>query len=480
MTRHNLICTFAMAIAWCAAIPVWACQWCGGGALSYCPFESSICPTTAAYETGGGTDDPDLAPYVTQNSGWTSTSQGTSGMGRPVKLTWSIVPDGTQLPTGVSEPSSNSNLIEFLDDLHEGGSSPGGTSDLSQRSWFSLIESSFNRWTQVAGIDFEYASNINGQYGVDDGARSPNSSGLSNRRGDHRLGGHYIDGDVRPSVLAYNYFPNFSDMVIDTSETTILGNPEGNYLRFRNMITHEVGHGLGLAHNESDDTTVGDDKHVFGSFLMEPILSVEFDGPQYDDILGMQRLYGDVLEKDGGNDTANTATDLGTLGFLEQIVLGADGHDAYVDPTDIDFVSVDGTTDVDYFRFTIARPRTVSVELAPVGPDEYLNGRDGTADAGTQTTFRPRSQSDLMLQLLATNGISSLVTENTTGLGEAEEIVEFDLTEPGTYFLRIAGTQNAAQMYELKLVSVPEPASIALAGLGFLAGTWHWGRHILR
>lgn len=478
MPRSNWSLACAMAMAWCATIPAWACQWCGGGggALSYCTLEASVCPTAAAYETSGSSDEPGLAPFNTQNSGWTSTSQGTSGLGRPVKATWSIVPDGTQLPTGVGEPTSNSDLVKFLDDLFEGGASPGGTSDLSQRSWFGLIESSFNRWTEVAGIDFEYAGNSNGQYAVDDGARLPNSSGLNNVRGDHRLGGHFIDGDVRPSVLAYNYFPNFSDMVIDTSEVTILGNPADNYLRFRNTIMHELGHGLGLAHNESDDTTEGDDKHVFGSFLMEPILSTTFDGPQYDDILGMHRLYGDVLEKDGGNDTAGTATDLGILRTHESIIRGADGHDAHVDPVDTDFVSIDDNGDVDYFQFTITERKSINVELSPVGPDEYLNGRDKSAENGTQTTFYPKRQSDLVLQMLGPNGISSLVTENSTGLGSAEEIVEYELTEPGTYYLRISGLQNAAQMYELKIISVPEPASWALAGVGFLAGAWQWRR----
>lgn len=478
MPRIQISLLFAMAMAWCAAIPTLACQWCGGGGgtVSYCPFESSCQPNPAPYETGGGGDDPQLAPFSTQNNGWTNTSQGTSGLGRPVQLTWSIVPDGTRLPTGVQEPSSDSDLVEFLDDLFEGGNSPGGTTDLSQRSWFSLVDSSFNRWTELAGIDFQYASNTNGQYAVDDGARVPFSSGIINRRGDHRLSGHYLDGDVRPSVLAYNYFPNQADMVIDTSEVTIFGNPEGNYLRLRNTLMHEIGHGLGLAHNESNDTTQGDDKHVFGSFLMEPILSVQFDGPQFDDILGMHRLYGDVLEKDGGNDTAATATDLGTLDFLQQVVLGSDGHDTFVAATDTDFVSIDDDSDIDYFQFTITQPRTVNVELAPIGPDAYLNGRDGTASAGTQTLFSPREQSNLVLQMLATDGISSLVTENSTSLGEAEQIVEFDLTEPGTYFLRISGIGNAAQMYELSLISVPEPATCLLAAMGLMAGIWHWRR----
>ena len=54
-------------------------------------------------------------------------------------------------------------------------------------------------------------------------------------------------------------------------------------------------------------------------FLIEPILSTSFDGPQLDDVLAIQRLYGDAYEKNGGNDTFSVATSLGPLSSAQSI-----------------------------------------------------------------------------------------------------------------------------------------------------------------
>ena len=75
------------------------------------------------YYIGG---DNELEAFRTQGNGWTSTSSGSSGVGRPATVTWSVVADGTQLPTGLGEPTSDNGLIAFLDGIHHGGSSPGG------------------------------------------------------------------------------------------------------------------------------------------------------------------------------------------------------------------------------------------------------------------------------------------------------------------------------------------------------------------
>jgi len=159
-------------------------------------------------------EDGDFAAFTTFGNGWTSTSSGTSGLGRPATLTWSVVPDNTQLPTGLGEPVSNSNLITFLDGIHHGGNSPGGA-DLTQRNWWQLMNSVFERWDEVSGITFNFEPN-------DDGTRL-GSTGNSGRgvlgiRGDYRIGGHPIDGQTSPTFLAYSFFPNNSDMVIDTDE----------------------------------------------------------------------------------------------------------------------------------------------------------------------------------------------------------------------------------------------------------------------
>ncbi|MCQ6458457.1 matrixin family metalloprotease, partial [Vibrio parahaemolyticus] len=88
-------------------------------------------------------------------------------------------------------------------------------------------------------------------------------------RGDVRIGGHTIDGSS--GTLAYNFFPNTSDMVIDTADSFYSVTTD-NSLRLRNVIMHEAGHGLGISHVESNN----------GSFLMEPFINLGFDGPQFD------------------------------------------------------------------------------------------------------------------------------------------------------------------------------------------------------
>ncbi len=387
-------------------------------------------------ELEDATDDP-LEPFRTLGNGWTNTASGSSGLGRPAEITWSIVPNGTALPSGLSEPPSPSNLISFLDSLHHGGASPGG-SDLTGRDWFGLFESSFERWDALSGITYNYEPN-------DDGARLPNYSGVLGRRGDQRIGGHSIDGQISPTFLAYNYFPNTADMVIDTDEVNRWGNPEGNFIRFRNMLMHEVGHGLGLNHMTSGNA----------DFLMEPYLATQFDGPQLDDILGIHRLYGDVNEEGAGNEDYLNATSLGRFWPGQSKKLGSDATDTVVDFTDVDFLSIDDDSDVDFFRFTLLAPGLIDLELTPLGPT-YLEG----PQSGSQSLFNTAAKSDLSLTLWDSDGTSILDSANDNGLGGEELLESLFLFEPGDYYVSVAGAQNAAQFYELGIdVGLPIPTN---------------------
>jgi serralysin len=415
------------------------------------------------FEVGGSFDVP--AAFRTVGNGWTSTSSGASSLGNPVVLTWSIVPDGTFIGRAgdqfiPDESSDPSGLVAFLDDIHHSGGAPGGA-DLTQRNWWGLFNSAFERWESVAGITFSYEPS-------DDGRVSPNTAGQLGRRGDHRLGGHAIDGQTSPTILAYNYFPNTSDMVIDTDEVLRWSNPMGDYLLFRNTVMHEIGHGLGLNHMESDDLSMADGQQ-FGSFLMEPILSAVFDGPQFDDILGAHRLYGDVNEKGIGNQTFQTATDLGILQASQAVVIGSDADDRFVEFADVDFVSIDDNSDVDYFSFTIATPMFVDLTLAPMGPT-YLEGPQNSAENNTQVVFDASALSDLNLTLYDTDGVSILAASFTPGLGLTERIISTDLSSPGVYFVRVGGTTNAAQMFELEIASVPEPSALFLVMAAIACG----------
>lgn len=402
------------------------------------------------FQTGGG-DDP--AAYQDVGVGWTNTASGFSAFGREVVLTWSIVPDGTAMPRALGEPNNPSRLRAFFDGIFHGGPGPGGN-NLTLRAWFPIVKSAFDRWDAVSAIRFSYEPN-------DNGTLLGAGAGILGVRGDHRLGGHTIDGIVpippaTGTVVAYNYFPHNSDMVIDTDEVGRLGNPEGNYLRLRNTLMHEIGHGLGLDHPASSDS----------NFLMEGLLDVTIDGPQFDDILGVHRLYGDRYEEFGGNDTHSKATFLGSLSPMSSIRIGEDATDRVVAPTDVDFVSINMLDDVDYFRVSLTNIGRLSIVLTPLGPT-YQEGPHG----GTQTTFVASAQNDLSLELFDSTGVGLLASSALGGLGVAEEILNFSVALAGDYFIKVMGSMDAAQFYQLDISYVPEPTSLT----ALLLGVTGWG-----
>ena len=386
----------------------------------------------------------DLYAYRTQGSGWTFTASGTSSLGTPVTLTWSLVPDGTSLPTGLGEPSSPSNLIAFLDGVHHGGASPGGA-DLTQRGWFPLVESAFERWDAVSGIDYNYEPQDDG-HSV---SSAFSARGVLGVRGDQRVGGHSIDGQTSPTFLAYSFFPNGADMVIDTDELNRWSNSGDNYRIFRNMMMHEIGHGLGLNHVDSSNA----------NFLLEPFLATSFDGPQLDDILGVHRLYGDANEENGGNDSFVNATMLGSLLPGGSISRGVDAVSAAIDSTQTDFLSIDDDSDTDYFRFNVSSAGLLDLTLTPLGPT-YNEGPQG----GSQSAFVTSALSDLALTLYDVDGTTVLQTAASQPIGVAEQISSFSIASPGDYYIRVTGAQNAAQFYEIDVAmqAVPEPGTLFL------------------
>ena len=262
---------------------------------------------------------------------WTTTASGPTGeMGDPITLTWSFVPDGTLI-----SGEGPSDLISFLDGLFGEGA---GGADLRQRPWFDHFAQSFDRWSQLSGMSFEYEP-------ADDGVTHGTVSGALGTRGDVRIGGVNVDGSG--DTLAYNFFPNNGDMVLDTAESAFFGNPSGGFLRLRNTIMHEHGHGLGLSHVVSNTS----------SFLMEPVISTAFDGPQFDDIRGVQWFYGDALEKSNnglGNDRLELATELGSLLDGATVQIGSDaGPDTVIGGSETDFVSIDSNTDIDFYSIRV-------------------------------------------------------------------------------------------------------------------------------
>ena len=340
----------------------------------------------------------------TDGDRWRTTATDGSGLsqGDPTTLTWSIVPDGTSItPALGGESAAGSSLRAFLNGIYP-----------NEAAWVAEFQKVFDRWGALTGITYIYVE--------DDGAPLPTSPGQLGVRGDVRISGHGIDGNW--GVLAYNYFPSTGDMVIDVPDS-YYENTSSASIRLRNVVAHEHGHGLGLEHSCPINQTK----------LMEPFVTLAFDGPQHDDILATNRAYGDRYEHD---DTAGSAA---ALGEVTTITLRD--------------LSIDDSGDADYFSFTAAAGQTVSATLTPVG-STYLSGpqnSNGSCSAGE--SFDSLRIHDLSLQLLASNGSTVLEAADEHGVGVAEELVDVPLGgAPGTFYARITGDATSLpQLYELTI-----------------------------
>ncbi len=395
----------------------------------------------------------------TLNGRWASTAVSGGGLqqGDATTITWRLVDDGTTI-TG----RGGSNMINMMDTIFNVSAVDRASTDYTQRVWFNLFDDSFNRFSELSGLSYQYEA-------ADDGSVvTPGSNfGVQSVRADVRIGGVSQDGPG--SVLAFNWFPQGGDMVFDTDDINNYGNPANNYRFLRNVIMHEHGHGVGLGHIESDSD----------SFLMEPFINTSFDGPQIDTIRAINHYYGDKFEKNGGNDTQALATNLGNLADdSDQILIGedarpeADGGVRTVAATDIDFVSIDSNTDTDFYEFSIAEDAIVDILLTP-GGGSYQQTVQGGGGGGTP--FNSTAVSDLSLALFDDTG-SLIQSIDATGAGSAELLDDIALNS-GNYFIRIQGTSTNVQLYELQIngqffSSIPEPGTagvVALIGLGLLA-----------
>ena len=78
---------------------------------------------------------------------WSETATDGPGrlQGRPMTLTWSIVPDGTSMENCLTSESSTepSDIVASLDAIYGSG---GGGADLTDRPWFAFFEQAFLLW----------------------------------------------------------------------------------------------------------------------------------------------------------------------------------------------------------------------------------------------------------------------------------------------------------------------------------------------
>ncbi len=356
-------------------------------------------------------------------------------VGDPVTLTWSLVPDGV-----VWDGAAN-NLFAQMDAKF------GGNRTL----WVGLIEASLARWSALSGINYTRITAAGVDW--DDGAAW--GSGGNASRGTIRIGMHNIDGTN--GVLAYNYFPNSGDMVLDSSENWALSS--GSYRSFRNVFMHEHGHGLGFEHTCP----------VNASKLMEPGTSLppSYDGPQQDDIRLVQARYGDPYEP---NNSVSQAHELNLVSGTQQPIspgstftLGnlPTNYNNQPNPANSTTLSLDANGEVDYFNYVVAAPRLVNLTATPIGNtyNEAPQNANGSCPSGTATNAL--TIADIVLDAQTSTG-QPLVSQNATAAGASETISNL-LVPAGTNIIRVAEGNAPAesQLYRLTVQVLNTSFSLA-------------------
>ena len=333
---------------------------------------------------------------------WTLTMFGNTGsIGTPGRFGYSFVPDGTEVP--------ESGLGFGPSVLQSPFTSQFGSANL----WRQKFRQMFDSWENVSGLRYEEVS--------DDGAPLHFFPGQIGRRGDLRISGIVM---TEPAVLAYNFFPNNGDMVINTFHNW--GASANDYRFFRNVAAHEHGHGMGLGHVMPMNETK----------LMEPVLSTVFDGPQSDDIQGCQFLYGDILED---NDDPAHSTDVGLVSSGQAIEL----------------IAIERPSDRDWFLVEIPEGFNLTVRAEPVG-SSYLVGPQGGPPPALRNS---RAINNLRLSAYLSDGVTLLGTSNVGGLGFPETLQSIARPANGMVQVKVDVSTIAEDIQRYRLVFLLDGAT---------------------
>ena len=375
---------------------------------------------------------PGFNPRFQQGTRWGATALnpgGTTAAGVPTTISYSFVPDGTNIPGSNGEPAAPSSLFAWMNGIYG-----------SPATWQPLFHQIFARWGELSGITYVYQA-------TDDGAAFPTSAGAAGVRGDVRISAHPIDGNS--GVLAYNFFPQTGDMVLDANDS-FYNTTTSNSLRLRNVLAHEHGHGLGMAHVCPVQQTK----------LMEPFVSTAYDGPRHDDIRNAHDHYGDIHEPD---DVAAEATDLGAIGT--STTLGTAPAPAIVQGSTL---SINAAGDADWYKFTIPSTRQVVISVTPLG-QTYDDSPQDTTNCGANSgaccsgnIVDSLAGANLTLQLLGSNGSTVILTRDAAAAGQVESLGA--VIPGGTYYFRVgdSGASNPPQLYTLNVQTLLPSLAITL------------------
>ena len=390
--------------------------------IAPCFDEGTNESTIAAFEAVFERLNPDR---YNQTSRWSNNvASGSAGIyGDPCTLTYSYVPDGTYIPSGVGEAAANSNLFAFLNGIYG-----------APATWQAIYDSVFDRWEELSGVNYVYEP-------IDDGANMFGAAGVLGVRGDLRFSGKLIDGNS--GILAYNYFPNTGDMVIDTADN-FFSNTTQTSRRLRNVLSHEHGHGMGQLHVCPVQQTK----------LMEPFVSTAYDGPRHDDIRNAHRFYGDINEPDN---SAGAATSLGALSIPSSMTLGPVPSPSVANGS---LISIDANGEQDYFRFTVSGASEVTVSVTPIGLSYLDDTQAGNGSCNSSTSIDSLVQADLAVELLDTDGASVLGTADSQPIGVSESLISVALPVAGEYYIRVyeTGSVVETQLYHMT-VAIDEPTT---------------------
>ncbi|MBX6315876.1 MAG: matrixin family metalloprotease [Isosphaeraceae bacterium] len=240
----------------------------------------------------------------------------------PARITYSFVPDGTNLGGYASNLDAAMNARGF-----------------STSTWQLQFHKAFAIWQAVTGINFAPVPDDGEGLGV-----SGNQQGDS-RFGDIRIGGEPVTGGN--STLAATFLPPpfnggtlASDIDINTSMPWQV-NGYSNY-DLETVALHEIGHALGLSHSAIDTAT------MYAYYLgVDQSLSS-------DDIAGIQSIYGvrqpDSFDAVASNNSTSTATNITPyLNDLNQIILSN--------------LDITKTTDYDWYYVVAPTSGTMTVTM---------------------------------------------------------------------------------------------------------------------
>ncbi len=397
MTRRSTFTLFALTtgasavIALATANPRPAPARASGGCVSTPQVSAAVRPGVSLAEAHAAIQAlrDEAARFQPERGRWGSDQD----RGTPVTLTYSFVPDGTMVDGNVFLAFTEfhpSVLHARLDALFG-----------SEEIWKQHFRDMFDDWAQVTGNTYIEVEDDGGLWQLD----GPFAGQTG--RGDIRIG----MVPVTPTVFfAYNEFPERGNMVLDSNANWgRFGDP---FPEWRNVLAHEHGHGLGLTHVCPQD----------GTKLMEPLINTAFIGPQLDDVLSAQYLYGDRFEP---SDAPAEAVDLADLGLVAS---GA--------PLEIDTLSIDSAFDTDVYRVASSGRIRLSLLLEPVGSTYPESPQTSECDTGDP--FDALRLDDLRVDLIDPELITML-TLNASGPGEPEQTADFPLDIEGDWFIRVAG-----------------------------------------